>query len=368
MIEPYPPQKPPVVLLYGLDQASQDFEIAATRAMIGAAEQSLRELGWRLAPALVTDDLVEVLKPFPPKEWLVFNLCEGSPHQAFYYANTARVLAAMGYTFTGADHLALDHTQYKWKMKSLLQQRGVPTPRWGIFESAGELGDPDRAFDVFPSIVKPANEHCSYGITRDSVALNLEQAQRQAARIIEQFNGPALIEEFLDSAEFNVSVWGASQADASVLGISTMTYDAFDDIRDRLCTFEAKWDPSSVPYQRIPAVCPAPVPPELQAEIEQASVAAFIAAGCRDYGRIDLRLKDGRPMVLDVNANCDVSPDGGFANAARAAGLTYGQMLEQVLWFAWQRAASPEFEPASIDAAARNGLPQRGLVGEWVTA
>ncbi len=144
----------------------------------------------------------------------------------------------------------------------------------------------------------------------------------------------------MDSAEYNVSVWGSHQANAAVLGISTMTYDAFSDIHDRLCTFEAKWDPKSVPYQRIPAVCPAPVPPELKDEIERVSIAAFIASGCRDYGRIDLRLKNGHPMVLDVNANCDVSPDGGFANAAQAAGLSYGQMMEQIVRFAWQRAVA----------------------------
>jgi len=339
-----------VVLLYGVDEQSHDFEVAATRALIANASTALAARGWAVESVEVNHDLVGALKPYSPDDWLVFNLCEGSPAQAFYYAKTARVLSAMGYTFTGADHVSLDMTQFKWKMKSVLQQHNVPTPRWSVIEHPGDIR-PDLLSDgFFPAIVKPANEHCSYGITRDSVVMGLEEAQAQAARIITQFNGPALIEEFLDSPEYNVSVWGGARP--SVLGISTMTYDAFDDLRDRLCTFEAKWDPSSEPYQRIPAICPAPVSPELKSEIEAVSIAAYSALGCRDYGRIDLRLKNGRPLALDVNSNCDVCPDGGFATAAAAAGLTYGEMMEQIIFFALERSRLPAAQPADVAIGA----------------
>jgi D-alanine-D-alanine ligase len=350
--------KAPVVLLYGLDDSSYDFEASATRALVASASHGLRERGWQVAEAEVRHDLVEALKPFPPQEWAVFNLCEGAPSQAFYYAKTARVLSAMGYAYTGSDPVALDQTQYKWKMKSLLHRNGVPTPQWGIFDSASQVTADALGSGIFPAIVKPANEHCSYGITRESVVMNLDEARQQAAQVIAQFQGPALIEEFLDSAEYNVSVWGPGKDHAWVLGISTMTYDAFSDIRDRLCTFEAKWDPSSEPYQRIPAICPAPLPDALKAEIERVSIAAFAASGCRDYGRIDLRLKGGCPMALDVNANCDVSADGGFAAAARAAGLSYGQMMERILLYALERAAATELatEPAVDFAARRQAL------------
>ena len=353
-----------VALLYGVDDQSHDFEVAATRTLIDSASASLAARGWVVEPVEVRHDLVEALRPYSPDDWIVFNLCEGTPAQAFYYAKTARVLAAMGYTFTGSEYASLDVTQFKWKMKSTLRQYEVPTPRWGVFDSADDVNAGNMCFDAFPAIVKPANEHCSYGITRDSVVMNLDEARVQAAAIIDQFNGPALIEEFLDSAEYNVSVWGSSRP--SVLGISTMTYDAFSDVHDRLCTFEAKWDPASEPYQCIPAICPAPVSPELKAEIEAVSVAAYVALGCRDYGRIDLRLRDGRPMALDVNSNCDVSPDGGFATAAAAAGLTYGEMMEQILLFALERRRKPAAQAVSVDAGML--VPQGDAEGALVPA
>ncbi|MCS7059607.1 MAG: ATP-grasp domain-containing protein [Anaerolineae bacterium] len=345
-----------IALLYGIDDQSREFEVAATRALIAGAESALAGRGWEVATIEVKDDLIGALKPYSPDDWLIFNLCEGSPSQAFYYAKTARILSVMGYIYTGADHVALDATQFKWKMKSVLQQCGVPTPRWVVFEQAADIGPRALSNDFFPAIVKPANEHCSYGITRESVVMDAAEAQAQAERIIAQFNGPVLIEEFLDSAEYNVSVWGSVQP--AVLGISTMTYEAFEDVRDRLCTFEAKWDPSSEPYRRIPAVCPAPVSPALKAEIEAVTVAAYTALGCRDYGRIDLRLKDGWPMVLDVNPNCDVSPDGGFAVAAAAAGLSYGEMMEQIALFALERSQQPAYMPAR--------MPVECSVGAWM--
>lgn len=334
--KPASPCKPNILLIYGLDEHSHRFEIDSTLALVQNATTALADRGWRVMPLQITHDLVAPLRPYDPHKWLVFNLCEGSPHQDFYYAKVTRGLAELGYMFTGSDSWSLDETQFKWRMKHLMEEAGVPTPRWQVVHPGQPV-----AFDRYPAIVKPAAEHCSYGITRDSVVMNLDEACRQVERIRQDFNGgPALIEEFLDSAEYNVSVWGSPEAnEIKVLGISTMTYDYFNDIHDRLCTFDAKWTPSSEAYQKIPAICPAPVSDELRVAIEKVALAAYAATGVRDYGRVDLRLLGQQPMALDVNANCGLSEDDGFMNAARHAGLSYGEMLEQILKFAIQRAS-----------------------------
>lgn len=297
------------------------------------------ELGWLVRTVEVNDDLEAALAPYLPDEWVVFNLCEGSPGQAFYYAAAAAYLEARGFIYTGSRAECLDESQYKGTMKRMLEAAGAPTPRWKVVTRAE-----DASFDAYPAIIKPAAEHCSYGITRDSVVLSDAEARHQAARVIAEFSEPVVVEEFLDSPEYNVTVWG--NGEARVLGISSMTYDAFGDIHDRLCTFDAKWTPESAAYRQIPAVCPAPVTPELKAEIERVALAAYKAIGVRDYGRVDMRLtRDGRPLAYDVNANPDVSDEGGFFHAAQAAGLTYGQMLEQILLFAIRRSALRERRP-----------------------
>ena len=60
----------------------------------------------------------------------------------------------------------------------------------------------------------------------------------------------------------------------------------------------------------------------------------------RDYGRVDLRLDAAeRPFVIDVNPNCDLSTEGGFAKAAARAGLGYHGAVSAILQGALARAA-----------------------------
>lgn len=343
--------KRPVILLYGIDETSQQFEAISTLKLAHHACEALSAEGWRVTPLQIAHDLAP-LGHFDPAEYVVLNLCEGSPHQTSYYASMATALERMGFVFTGSDAWSLEETQYKKRMKALLDMAGVPTPRWTQLEEGQTL-----KFDVFPAIIKPANEHCSYGITRDSVVRTKAEARRQCAKVIAEFKQPALIEEFLDSDEYNVSVWGseAHPNGFEVLGISTMQYGYFKDVRDRLCTFDAKWTPESEAYKKIPAICPAPVEPAMQRAIERVAIDAYRASHCRDYGRVDIRLRGDLPMALDVNANCDVSDDGGFMNAARARGMRYGQMLERLVELALWRAehASGGHAPAASETMER---------------
>jgi D-alanine-D-alanine ligase len=58
----------------------------------------------------------------------------------------------------------------------------------------------------------------------------------------------------------------------------------------------------------------------------------FEVLGLRDYGRVDVRLDEkGDPYVIDVNPNCDLSDDGGFARAAKRAGMTYRNFIWEIL-------------------------------------
>jgi len=49
------------------------------------------------------------------------------------------------------------------------------------------------------------------------------------------------------------------------------------------------------------------------------------------FVRVDFRVRDGKPMILEINVNPCISPDAGFAAAAEAAGLSYDDLIEAIV-------------------------------------
>ena len=105
-----------------------------------------------------------------------------------------------------------------------------------------------------------------------------------------------------------------------------MDFAAFSDVRDRLCTFASKFDPQSRHYQNIHLRLPAVLTPAEYARLEKTAIAAYRALDCRDYARLDIRLRDGIFYVLDINPNADLSSDSSTACAAEVAGYSFGAM------------------------------------------
>src|SRR5262249_28081021 len=125
--------------------------------------------------------------------------------------------------------------------------------------------------------------------------------------------------------------------------VHEIDFSAMPPERPRIVSYAAKWDEAHVDYAGTKPV-PMRAPAELLAAIERTARAAWDAVGLRDYGRIDLRVDAaGTPWVIDVNPNCDLSPDAGAARAARAAGLEYPALVARIATSAWRRtrAAAP---------------------------
>ncbi len=196
------------------------------------------------------ESLERVLAGCDPARQIVFNWCEEVPGIPRSSALVARTLEELGFAFTGADSRALQFSQDKPAVKERLQKLGIPTPGWQVYESAEILN-----WDCFPAIVKPAFEHCSFGITREAVVHDREELSQQVAEVIEKFHQPVLVEDFINGREFHVTVVGNGKL--RVFPIAEMDFSAIGEDRDRLCTYDSKFTPASPDYQMIQLRLPA---------------------------------------------------------------------------------------------------------------
>ena len=314
------PEKIPVVLLYNVDPQwtqTEKEEVISLSTQLGHA---LIEVGYpTIFVPIADDDIANHLHSFDPSEYIIFNWCESLPGLTHSEWLVAKRLEMLGFTFTGADSETLALAQDKYRVKVLLEQAGILTPAWRIFHH-GETCEWNR----FPAIVKPMNEHCSAGITRESVVLNQTELENRIPFILDTYQQPAMVEDFIDGREFHVSVWGNEKL--TVLPVAEMDFSFFSNIKDRLCTYDAKFIPGSDAYEKIETLLPAPLTAEEKTALEKVCCDAYLALGCRDYARLDIRLRDNVFYVLDVNPNADISHEASMACAAEVAGISYGQM------------------------------------------
>jgi D-alanine-D-alanine ligase len=218
----------------------------------------------------------------------------------------------------------------KPRVKNLLTQNGVPTPRWEVYTSIRTAD-----WKGFPAIVKPAGEHSSIGVDKGAVVLGEDELRARVAYVLEAFHQPALVEDFIDGREFHISVLG--DRNVTMLPPAEMDFAAFSDVRDRLCTFDSKFTPASTHYKEIRLQLPAKLAPSEYALLEKTASSAYSVLGCRDYARIDIRLRGGVFYVLDINPNADISCETSIVCAAEAAGYSYGAMLSYLINLAARR-------------------------------
>lgn len=320
-----------VIILNSLMSDWTADDTAVSDEAISRMKRGLSAVGLDVTTVSVRRDFAGALKGFDPREYVIFNWCEGIDGAPNAYDAVPPILEDLGFAYTGAGAWSLAATQDKAITKTQLLQQKIPTPVSKVYERAVLNG-----WRRYPALVKPATEHCSFGITRDAVVDTPQQLKERVQYVLDTWHCPALVEDFIDGIEYNISVWGGGE-EVEVLPLAAMDFAAFEDYHDRLCSFDAKWNPESEAYRLGSVQCPAPTEPVLRRRIERAAIGAYRALQLRDYGRVDIRVRNGVPYVLDVNANPDITMEGGFARSARAAGYDYGQATARILGLAAQR-------------------------------
>jgi D-alanine-D-alanine ligase len=124
-----------------------------------------------------------------------------------------------------------------------------------------------------------------------------------------------------------------------------------------ILTYRGKWDDNSDEYRgSMPRLDPK-LPAAVRARVAGAATRAFKALECKGYARVDVRVdRRGHPYVIDINPNCDLSPQGGFFKAVRAAHMSYADMALHIVELALGATLGP---PHSQDVRPRLGTAAR---------
>jgi len=222
-----------------------------------------------------------------------------------------------GVRYTGSGAMASGLAMDKALAKQLMAAAGVPVPGGQSLRK----GAKPRAVK-FPVVVKPLSQGSALGVTiaRDRAGL------AKGLALAWKLDAVALVEDFIDGRELTVGVLG----EKALPVVEILPQHAFYD-------FHSKYAPGGSKH-----LCPAPLPAAVAGRAQDAALRAHRCLGCRGYSRVDVMLdKRGRCWVLEVNTLPGLTGVSLLPDAARAAGISYGELLEAMLAESFKEPAWP---------------------------
>lgn len=261
---------------------------------------------------------------------VIFNLCEGYRGDSSREMHIAALYELLDIPYTGSSPICLGVTQDKALTKDILVRHGLPTPEYYRVR----INDPLPKLAIkSPFIVKPCCEDASLSIGPDSIVTTEAALKKRIRYIHDRYSQDALVEKFISGREFNAAVLG--NPPSSMLPLSEIEFAK--DLKHPIVSYAGKWESESADFNGTTPVCPATVDDKTRKKIEKTVLSACRLLGCRDYARVDIRLQDDIPYILEINANPDICPDAGFARAARSGGYDYPSLIQRLLNMALAR-------------------------------
>lgn len=272
---------------------------------------------------------------------IVFNIAEGFKGRN-RESQIPALLELLDIPYTGSDPATLSIALDKALAKKIVRQAGIMTPNFQILSTGKE-----RMLKEFtyPLILKPVAEGSSKGVLSKSVCHSEHELREVAKDMIEKYQQPALVEEYISGREFTVGLLGERRP--RVLAPMEIVFlDRTE--KTPVYSFQHKLDWND----RIRYDVPAKLDVALNEKLRTAARNAFMALGCRDVARIDFRMDErGRIYFIECNPLPGLTP--GWSDLvliAQGSGMDYRTLIAEIMAGAIRRYKERE---ASRRAAAR---------------
>ncbi len=290
----------------------------AARVLTGLGDQ-VRRLEMTLDSASTARRLME----YRPD--LVVNLVDDIQGRGDVLHLAPALLDQLGLAYTGSGSWTLYATSNKPLAKRLMADAGLPTPDWLTADGSGRLEAGQG-----PLIIKSVWDHGSVGLGDDCLIRPAGPEEIQA--LLRNRKGAWFAESYIEGREFNVALL-QDGGEVRILPLAEIDFLDFGPGKPRVVGYRAKWDESSFEYHHTPRRFDHPAgDARLLDELADLSRECWQLFDLKGYARVDFRVDGGgRPWILEVNANPCLSPDAGFAAAARQQGIGLEGAVEMII-------------------------------------
>ncbi|HTI98886.1 MAG TPA: ATP-grasp domain-containing protein [Dongiaceae bacterium] len=290
---------------------------------------ALKELGHIVEHLAIFDDLDllrQKLQSFAPD--LIFNLADQFKNNRAFDQNIVSFLEMHGLAFTGCGSTGLTLCKHKGISKKILGYHRIDVPDFVMIPRGKRIARPKRL--KFPLLVKPLKEEASHGISQASFVETDEQFRDRVQFIHEKLGNDVIAEEYIAGRELYVSVLGNHRL--QVFPIRELVFREVPPDEPKIATYKAKWDEEYRKRWGLQNQFAEGLDPAVIRSIEQTCKRIYHLLTIDGYARVDLRLNANNELYfIEANPNPILAADEDFAQSAARAGLTYPQLIHQIV-------------------------------------
>jgi D-alanine-D-alanine ligase len=295
-----------VAVLMGGWSAEREVSLRSGKACADAAERA----GYRVSRLDVDREVAARLRELKPD--VALNVLHGRPGED---GTLQGLLEVLGIPYSHSGVLASALAMQKDIAKTVLKAAGVPMPD-GLVATRAQAAA--RHLLPPPYVIKPVAEGSSVGVF--IVREDMRHPPQELTRSDWHFGERVLVEPYIPGKELTCAVMGDKALGVIEIVAATKFYD-----------YEAKYAPGGSKH-----LLPAPIAPDVYAEVRRLSVVAHQALGCRGISRADFRYDDSTAgtkglYCLEVNTQPGMTEVSLVPELAQHAGVSFDELVRWMI-------------------------------------
>ena len=291
---------------------------------------AIAELGYEPVRLPFSFNVIKVIENLQEiKPLLVFNLVESLLGKGAFIHIPLLVFEYLKLRYTGSGSETMYLTSNKIMTKTILSSHDIPTPPWQTLVDVLSEGVKIET----PFIMKPVCEDASVDITDASIFYKAEALLQEIAQMEYNQQKEYFIEQFVEGREINISLL-ADKNMPIILPPSEIIFQDFPENKPKIVGYDAKWNENSFEYKNTPRSFDfSSEDISILGRMEKLAIHCWQVLALQGYARVDFRIdRNGKPWVLEANANPCLSPDSGFiAAAGRARIRPYEKIIKSII-------------------------------------